>query len=295
MSFCDCVRTFLVFHIAAASVIPEQSLFNDDIVNERPSFAEYMNQRQMLLNQEFAMGFESDVSLTANERLANEIIMRAKNKELREGLASPHSFNPSRHIFEVLNDVKNSNLFKIIEKMPKGGILHSHGAGICSIDFLVNLTYWQNLWQCTGNGTIYTFLFSRARPRSESTCTWSLVSEERQRWGAVKYDAYVREHFTLFDKNMHPRIQFRDVNDVWQRFDQIFERFGMLKYEPAWRAHFKQTLKEVYADNVQYLEFRSGLSPVRLIFIFHFSRIQNSSYHIASDFRFRWPSILRGA
>lgn len=277
MSYRICVRTLLLFVALSVNVIQSyrfnesadrpQIVSSDDELNQRPTLAEYLNQRRALLNQEFNASFESDVKLNENEQLANEIIMRAKNKEVNGGMANPYSFNPSRHIFEVLQDVRNSDLFKILTKMPKGAILHSHDTALCSADYLVSLTYWLNLWQCTENGTIAKFLFSRARPVPETTinCTWTLVSDERKSMGTEKYDENVRKLFTLFDKDVHPKIQYNDINDVWQAMMRIFGRItSMLGYAPAWKAYYKNALKEVYADNVQYLEFRSTLPPVRL-------------------------------
>lgn len=282
MTFRVCARALLLLPIMAVSInVMQAYVFNEsagrplivssviaDSVNHRPSLDDYMNQRRILLKEEFNSSFESDVTLTNNERLANEIIMRAKSKEVSEGHANPYSFNPSRHIFEVLQNVKNSDLFKILEKMPKGGVLHSHDTALCSADYLVTLTYWPNLWQCTRNRTITQFYFSRARPAPETgvNCTWTLVAEERQQQGVAKYDEYVRTFFTLFDKDVHPKVQYSDINDVWQAMMAIFMRVTpLLGYAPVWKAYYKQALREMYADNVQYLEFRSTLPAVRPI------------------------------
>lgn len=235
---------------------------------DRPSLDDYMSRRKSLLQQQFEMGFESDVTLTADEQLANKIIMRAKNKELKTGQAHPYAFNPSRHIFEVLENVTESDLFKILKRMPKGGILHAHDTALCSADYLVVLTYWPNLWQCTRNRTIDRFLFSRQEPEAipANDCIWTSVAMERQKMGAEEYDEYVRTFFTLYDKNLNPLTQYRDINAVWDALSKTFMRVTpMLTYAPVWKAYYKQALKEMLADNVQYLEFRSTLPPVRLI------------------------------
>lgn len=284
MSFSVCVRALLLFYVGTVLVnvihayafnenygrptIVSRSLPNED--NPRPSLAEYMSQRQALKDDEFNLSFESDVTLTDNERLANEIIMRAKNKELNRGLADPASFNPSRHLFEVLQEVKDSDLFKILQKMPKGAILHAHDTALVSADFLVTLTYWPNLWQCAENATITHFYFSSAQPGPDveviGNCSWTLVADERQTRGPAKYDEYVRKLFTLYDKDVNPKVQYRDINDVWSTMMRIFLRVTpMVGYAPAWKAYYKHALKEMYADNVQYLEFRSTLPPVRSV------------------------------
>lgn len=232
----------------------------------RPSFDEYVQQRTTLIQNETDLGFESDVSLSQSEKLANEIIMRAKKMELDAGHIDPHSFAPSRHIFEVLGQIKNSDLFKILRKMPKGGILHAHDTALCSADYLVVLTYYPDLWQCTLNGKINRFLFARVKPPRvvDSDCDWTLVADERQRAGALIYDKNVRRLFTLFDMNVNPKIQFADINAVWSRFMQLFIIAGdIITYAPVWKDYYKQALSEMYNDNVQYLEFRGLLPAVR--------------------------------
>lgn len=41
---------------------------------------------------------------------------------------------------------------------------------------------------------------------------------------------------------------------------------GIFAYVPTYKAYHRQLLEELYEDNVMYLEMRSGISPVRLIF-----------------------------
>lgn len=227
---------------------------------------EYMQRRAALLHEQFEKSFENDVTLTANEQLANQIIIEAKREELNRGLSSPFAFNPSRHIFDVLQNITESKLFKILRKMPKGGILHSHSSMLASANYLVNLTYWPNLWQCTTHKSIHQFLFSRMPPTTMPApdCIWTLVATERQNMGAAKYDEYVRTFFTLYDKNANPVTQYRDINDVWIAMEAIVARVSpILGYAPVRKLYYKQGLTEILADNVQYLEFRSTLSKVK--------------------------------
>lgn len=49
-------------------------------------------------------------------------------------------FNISTY-FRKLNDIKASKLFQITQKMPLGGISHTHKHDLCSSNYLVSLTY----------------------------------------------------------------------------------------------------------------------------------------------------------
>lgn len=236
----------------------------------RPTYDEFLKQRKSLLKFEADMSFQSDVTLTEDEEMANIIIMRLKRLELTKGHKNPNSFIPSHHIFEVLDDIPKSKLFKILQKMPKGGVIHAHSTALGSANFLVNITYMPHLWQCTRNNEIIQFLFAKDEPIEAKTlysnCEWLLVADERQRQGAQKFDAYVRTLFTLYDKNVHPKLQFIDINDAWKRLQGLFMNVRpLIKYSEAWKSCFRNALQEMYDDNVQYLEFRSSLHEVKII------------------------------
>lgn len=238
--------------------------------SDRPNIDEYYAMRKQFIDSEIQYAFGSDIQLDAREQQANAIIMAAKEAEYENGILTPSTFNPSRHIFETLAIIKQSKLFQIIQQMPKGGILHAHDMALCSADYTVTLTYWPHLWQYSRpNGTdILKFLFSANRPNAsvagEAEHVWRLVSDVRRDMGRAKYDKYVRTLFTLYDENVQdPKIQFADINEVWRKFRRLFSNVtGLLTYAPIWKAYFKRALAEMLDDGVQYLELRSTLPQV---------------------------------
>jgi hypothetical protein len=44
--------------------------------------------------------------------------------------------------FEILEKLKNCDIYKCLEKMPKPGVHHTHLTGACNINFLIELTYY---------------------------------------------------------------------------------------------------------------------------------------------------------
>lgn len=256
--------------------------------NRRPSITDYLEERKHLIDEEIGQSFGADIKLNENEQRANKIIQDAKEAEYQTSIQYPNLFNPSHHIFEILDKIKQSKLFQIIQKMPKGGILHAHDMALCSTDYVLSLTYWDNLWQCTSSSNtneIITFKFSRHQPAdivddggnnntttTTTTMVWRLVKDVRDQIGKIKYDEYVRTLFTLYDKNVNPKIQFHDINDVWNRFLGIFGKVApFITYAPVWKAYYKHALKEMLADGVQYLEFRGVLPQVfNYLHLFYF-------------------------
>lgn len=248
-------------------MIESTNIFVNDSSDGRFNDDGYISMRKQFIDDEIQCAFGSDIRLNKQERRANAIIMAAKEAEYANVLSSPHTFTPSRHIFETLTTIKQSKLFRIIQKMPKGGILHAHDTAFCSADFIVSLTYWPHLWQLSPpeNVSSINFLFSLDQPNSTvGDHVWRRVSGLRHDMGAKEYDKHIRKYFTLYDESVKdPKIQFGDINEVWNKFKSIFANVGnLLKYAPIWKANYKQALKESLEDGVQYLEMRSPLPTV---------------------------------
>lgn len=263
MNISNKLLVWLICFQVTLHVTQSATLFNRDSAPKLfHNISQYNQERNSFLSSELESSVGSDIVLNEKEIEANKIIMKAKEDELNIGFLKPHLFNPARHIFEILDVVKQSKLFQIIQKMPKGGILHAHDTAICPPDFMVSLTYWPNLWQLTSSNSIEIekFIFSRERPKNG---IWRRVADVRAEMGASKYDKHVRKIFTLFDKDVDPRSQFKDGNDVWNRFEIMFMKINpILSFAPVRKAYYKQALTEVLNDGVQYYEFRAGISKV---------------------------------
>lgn len=146
-----------------------------------------------------------------------------------------------------------------------GGVLHAHDTAICSTDYVVSLTKWDNLWQWgdLDGDELPKFLFANKRPESIDGTGWRLASDVRKVIGDKIYDAKARPLFTLLVDN--PTEAYKDINAVWTKFNHIFMVFGALvTYTEVWKDYFRQALQEMYDDGVQLLEFRGVLPEVCL-------------------------------
>lgn len=122
------------------------------------------------------------------------------------------------------------------------------------------MTKWDHLWQWGtidgGEDDLPKYRFSRHKPEKIDGIEWRLVSDIRREIGDDVYDKKVRRFFTLIIEN--PSVHYHDINVAWNKFMQLFIVFGgIVEYKEVWRDYFRQTLEELYADNVQYLELRS--------------------------------------
>ncbi|XP_037824343.1 adenosine deaminase 2-like [Lucilia sericata] len=232
---------------------------HQDSTPHRLSPDAYNSLREIFFRYEESKTLGADIILNQKELQANQIIMEVKTKEYEEGLITPHLFAPSQHLFAVLDEIKESPLFKYISSLPKGAVLHAHDTALCSTEYIIKLTYRENLWVCQSNEDQrpVSLLFANAQPSAdaENNCSWELLSKVRDSQGADKVDTYLREHLT-----MYPTMKFVDNNEAWERFMSIFGLLGgLLTYAPVWSDYFYNALEEFRADGVQYLELRTTL------------------------------------
>ncbi|CAG9791553.1 unnamed protein product [Diatraea saccharalis] len=220
-----------------------------------------INERHDLLQRELDMMLGNEITFSDSEIKANEIVMHLKAKELDRAYRSPYAYNFTRHFFEYKDAVKQSPLYEIIKKMPKGAILHAHDVGLLSPDYVLNMTYWDNLYVCFEEDNMQ-LIFSDKTPKVTCGTQWQLLRDARYTSIDVEeFDAELRKHFTLLVDEPH-EVYF-DVNSAWNRFQQYFITTGpMFCYKLAWEQYFYDTLKAVREDNVMYIEIRSTLPPL---------------------------------
>lgn len=221
---------------------------------------DFEQQRNLMLREESDRYLGSGIVLTEKESQVNEILMKAKNDEIRSGFANPNQFIPAMHMFDALSAIEASKVFKILRKMPKGGILHSHDTALLSIDKIIKFTYKEHLWIA---GDVFKqlpqLMFSQEKPTQNGTDPWLPLKEVRAKHGTVEFDTALRRHFTLYCKK--PCCTYRDIDEAWNKFMSLFAAIDpIILYDEIWMEYFYQALEEMLEDGVQYLEFR-GLLP----------------------------------
>ena len=96
----------------------------------------FLLEKEKYLLEDDKLHFSSDIILTEDELKAKAKILSLKNE------LHTVQVNPSIHgFYEQKETFLNSNLYKALEKMPKGGLHHSHTTAAAHVDFLIKLTY----------------------------------------------------------------------------------------------------------------------------------------------------------
>ncbi|XP_076862480.1 adenosine deaminase 2-A [Brachyhypopomus gauderio] len=216
-------------------------------------------QRDQLLQQESSWQVGGGVELTAAEQRLDSLLHKLKEQEM----TAPH-FPTAMHFFKAKPYIQQSPVFKLLQKMPKGAVLHLHHSAQVGADWLVlNVTYRPHCYVCFTWGGSVQFLFSPQRPFPRWGCSaWSLMEQLRATISDVAaFDQSLMRNLTLFTEDPDMAYPTQDV--VWNRFEQTFVAIsGLITYAPVFKDYIYQGLQQLYDDNILYLELRAGLSKI---------------------------------
>ncbi|KAL2102684.1 hypothetical protein ACEWY4_001852 [Coilia grayii] len=214
-------------------------------------------QREMLMQQEASRKTGGTVALNPAELQLNAYLHKLKVQEM-----ASVPFPPSMHFFKARPYIQQSAIFKLLRKMPKGAALHLHSLSLVSAEWLVrNVTYRPHCYICFTWGGSVRFLFSSRQPFPTYNCwRWHLLTSLRASMvDPAQFDNSLIQNLTLFTED--PGAAYPSEDEVWARFEEAFHALaGLVTYAPVFRDYLYQGLEEFYADNVMYVEMRSGLS-----------------------------------
>ncbi|CAG5047733.1 unnamed protein product [Parnassius apollo] len=218
---------------------------------------EYYDKRYKILLDEALLSTGGIISLSDKETAVNNCLMTHKFKEIDYWFDNPRYFNCSHHYFAYKDNIRSSKVYKIIKNMPKGAALHVHDMGLLGPDYLMNVTYLENLYVCFGSNLH--LMFASKKPNTTCESQWQLMSEARRASNDIsKFDAELKKHFTLVVKN--PDEVYPSIKETWGAFMQFFITVApMLSYRPIWEQYFYDALKKFREDNIMYIEVRSIL------------------------------------
>ncbi|KAK8401600.1 hypothetical protein O3P69_001022 [Scylla paramamosain] len=221
--------------------------------------SDYLQQRRAILDQEETDILGQGLVLSAEEEEVNKILMAAKDAEMEDGFQTL-DFLPSKNFMTVIQQMEESQVFKIIRQMPKGAGLHLHYTAMASPLWVVQeITYWPNLYMCYDTDD---HLFFRFFGEPDTSCAWELVSDVRSNYvDPSEFDAVLFSKLSLLTEN--PDEKYPDINTVWDVFQAYFDTInGLVMYRPAWETYLYHALGELADDNVLYVEFRGSLTPL---------------------------------
>jgi adenosine deaminase CECR1 len=111
------------------------------------SKSEYMSARAKLVAEQNSYAFDTNVTLNADEKAANDILHAIYMDDFKrwsaEGLETP----PSHNFFRARSLIDRTRIFALLKKMPKGALLHAHNTALGNFSYLIEkVTYMPNCY-----------------------------------------------------------------------------------------------------------------------------------------------------
>jgi adenosine deaminase CECR1 len=116
--------------------------------------------------------------------------------------------------------MERSRVFRVIRKMPKGGVLHAHISAITSRDFILgNITRRPNLYVCRKQESLELHFLDETAARNRSECDWQLLEDARR--ADVTIDEEIAQALTLY-ADEQPLVAAEGIDNTWKKFLNIF-------------------------------------------------------------------------
>jgi adenosine deaminase CECR1 len=214
--------------------------------------ARYGEARARLIGQERALRLGASLVLTAAEEAANQRLLALKQTELNR---TRLYFPAARSFLEnkVKQLIAESPVFEVMRRMPKGGVLHSHGAAGGDFRWLIaTATYRPDAYIYTGSAPPVergTMRIAKDPPGDG----WRPITELRAAAADAKaFDEDLFRSITLGEED-------RDSPDIWMEFSRCFQRFTGLLFgdRTVLDAYWRRQLNALIDENIQYLETRN--------------------------------------
>lgn len=238
---------FLFF--TACTNIYSQDIKLKDLDNGRD---DYYKSRSRLYEADSTLKDGSEIVLTKSEEKLN-----GKLKFLQQNFIdkSGPMFPPASYFYKYRSMIDTSAAYKILQKMPKGGLLHVHSTAMGDPMWLVkNASYMDNCYFYNSNDAkeVYGTMFFYAPGKAPAN--WVLIKELRDKDGD-------------FDNKLLKLLTFSENDEgnalIWDDFEKVFTRMsGLIEYLPVYKEYTKNALEILLKDNVQHVEIRTSMHGI---------------------------------
>ncbi|KAF4982895.1 hypothetical protein FZEAL_1591 [Fusarium zealandicum] len=264
----------------------------EDVAQDIPSLSEpflqqYLTGRAKLQAQEQKTRSDSSfkASLSPIASRACAIVDRIRDLEnasiwtpqVEEELAQSGNecIFPGMMFMLAKDRMENTNLWKIVRRMPKGALLHAHLDAMVNFDFVLgelmkmpgmHMSSDQPLTTKTAMEDAALSFRYRAKERTDSSI-WddkyepgsflllTKVADEFPDGGRSGFLKWLKSRCTLSVTDIHE--QHHGIDAIWVKFAKCFMVVAtIIHYEPMYRTFLRQLMKSLKEDGVNWAELR---------------------------------------
>ncbi|XP_063976174.1 adenosine deaminase 2-like [Diachasmimorpha longicaudata] len=196
-----------------------------------------------------------DQTLSRYEQMINACLMCSKEEETEAANNAATGSLPATNFLDASEDIEKSDVFQMIQRMPKGAAVHVHHKFMVHGDWLYNASFEDNLYICDNNGE-FVLKFLKQPTRD---CNWKSMNKMRENPVVARaLNNRIWRKMTMLVKN--PNRAYPNPHAAWTKLKDISNFIDpLLTYKPVAEAHFYYGLQELYDDKVIYLELRSPI------------------------------------
>ncbi|RBR23281.1 uncharacterized protein FIESC28_03864 [Fusarium coffeatum] len=279
--------------IAGREVITEKSE-SSAVTEESGPVGDYFRLRQKFVAREKALDFDHNCRMrsTSEERRADAIIqkLRRKDDESVYGQAAPrtgyggqqHPRFAGDHFLSNKDLIDQTSLFKVAQRMPKGGHLHIHFNACLAPQVLLNLAKEMNRMFVSSDVPLVADNNHINFDRCE--IQFSLLSPEKETPGDLfsygykprqtmrfrdfldEFPGYYKKDSTGVDEWLLEKLMFDEeeahnhlqtASGAWEKFNGRTRMMkGLFNYATAYRRYTRLCLEDFMKDNISYAEIR---------------------------------------
>lgn len=218
--------------------------------NNKSSYEDFLQKRKDLVQQDSSQYFSADLVLNEKERQLNQLLMELQSERLTY-YKDTHFFPPARNFYQSKDHIEQDQLYKIIQRMPKGGALHIHTLAAPDVDWIIQkamdtpemYVYWDDAKDKYIKGQMHAFKVNQV---PEGFIQAKLLFQHQ--------DSVQQEMKSLltFDESID-----KDSVDIWNEFESIFNRISnFARYDPIMPHYIVRGLQILIEDQVQHVELR---------------------------------------
>ena len=231
-----------------------------------PAFSDreaYLTARQQYVQQDSAQAFDADIVLNSREKLADQKL-KTMQREMLDHYKATNFFPPARYFYQSQEHIEQTDLYHLLRKMPKGGLLHLHPSASGDLHWVVN--------RALTEPDCYVFWDENSNKHIKGELKF--FREDNVEAGFERVSTLNRQvpSFTdsLYDLLTFDQSMSEDSVDIWGAFEGHFTQLGgFFYYQPIFRDYLTAVLDTLIADGVQHVEFRAGISSHRLYDLDH--------------------------
>eukprot|EP00164_Ancoracysta_twista_P001211 GFYU01001587.1.p1 GENE.GFYU01001587.1~~GFYU01001587.1.p1 ORF type:complete len:525 (-),score=193.47 GFYU01001587.1:1796-3370(-) len=229
---------------ATASIVEEVVVDGVTGVGNFPfnSAQEYMEKRQALIEQNDSYRLDADLQLSPDEIQAEKILMELRENDRKSYFGH---FPGAHNFFHVIDEIEKSPILPLLQRMPKGGILHGHLEAMLDMEWVLKETYNTDyadiLYYSTPQGTLQ-IAKTTPEPTVEGQ-TWELLTDVRAKSKNVEQ----------FDKTLYEsfRMIAEDKGEGQQRWIPFANIFAVLGGFTWYKPVMERFARAVFLDMVE--------------------------------------------